>query len=305
MKSVKAFLIIAIILISTPQQAKAGWISDKIGGFFGGIVNKATEGIFKQGGELIEKAKKAFLESMDVLFDQKIKPMIFQIQSMVDRAMGQMGELIEKTIKSTEDFINNVINNAANKAIEFVDFSIEQIKTKIIDNAFEQVRELENKVMGDIMIILNKVDETILKISCSLQAVEVRVREFLYKNLPSIPNPWDPCRIKVDAQFPGHNIIWKFLSSFESNELYELKKCFILNPLTEKTPVQSILMAYRDVEFLAAGMRCYSISVGSMENQKYFIREMAKCSMVIDTFDSPNMVSSAGSPLKTILRQLE
>ena len=205
MKSVKAFLIIAIILISTPQQAKAGWISDKIGGFFGGIVNKATEGIFKQGGELIEKAKKAFLESMDVLFDQKIKPMIFQIQSMVDRAMGQMGELIEKTIKSTEDFINNVINNAANKAIEFVDFSIEQIKTKIIDNAFEQVRELENKVMGDIMIILNKVDETILKISCSLQAVEVRVREFLYKNLPSIPNPWDPCRIKVDAQFPG---IW-------------------------------------------------------------------------------------------------
>lgn len=285
MKSVKAFLIIALLLVAVPRPTQAGWISNMIGGFFGDIVGKASENIFKQGGELIEKAKKAFLESMDVLFDEKIKPMIYQIQSMVDRALGQMDELIQKTIESTKNAINNMIDNAAKRAIEFMDFTIEQIKTKIIDNAFEKAKELESKIMGDIMIILNKVDELILKISCSLQAVEIRVREFLYKNLPSIPNPWDPCRIAIDEQFPGHNIRWKLLSSFESNELYQLKKCYILNPLTETTPVQSILMAYRDVEFLAAGMRCYAVSVGSLENQKYYIREMAKCSQVIDTFD--------------------
>jgi len=301
MKAFKTIFLIAILLIATPRPAQAGWISNTIGKFFGGIVNKSVEGIFNQGGELIEKAKKAFLESMDVVFDQKIKPMIYQLQSMVDRAMGQMDDLIQKAIESTKNAINDVVNNAAKKAMDFIEFSVDQIKTKIIDNAFEQIRELENKVMGDIMIILNKVDEIILKISCSLQAVEVRVREFLYKNLPSIPNPFDSCRIKVDQQFPGHNIRWKFLSSFESNELYELKKCYIIDPLTETTPVQSILMAYRDVEFLAAGMRCYSISVGSMENQKYYIKEMAKCSQVIDTFDSFSLTG----PLQTMLRQIQ
>lgn len=302
MKVVKALLIVAVLLIATPQPAKAGFISDMIGGFFGDIVGKASEDIFKQGGELIEKAKRAFLDSMDVLFDEKIKPMIYQIQSMVDRAMGQMDDLIQKTIQTTKDAINDVVNNAAKKAMEFVDFTVDQIKTKIIDNAFDQLRNFENKLMGDIMIILNKVDEIILKISCSIQAVEVRVREFLYKNLPSIPNPFDSCRIKVDAQFPGHSIRWKLLSSFESNELYELKKCYIVNPLTETTPVQSILMAYRDVEFLAAGMRCYSISVGSLENQKYYIREMAKCSQIIDTYEG--FVSDA-SPLSAVMRNLK
>jgi len=242
---------------------------------------------------------------MNVLFDQKIKPLIYQIQSMVDRAMGQVDELIQKTIETTKNAINDVVNNAAKKAMELVDFTVEQIKTKIIDNAFEQMRELENKVMGDIMIILNKVDELILKISCSVQAVEGRIREFLYKNLPSIPNPWNSCRIKVDEQFPGHNIRYKFLSNFESNELYELKKCYIVDSLTETSPVQSILMAYRDVEFLAAGMRCYSISVGSMENQKYYIKEMAKCAQIIDTYDESFTGPMLSSVESTMLRLLE
>jgi len=135
------------------------------------------------------------------------------------------------------------------------------------------------------MILLNKVDEAILKISCSVQAIEIKIREDLYKFLPSIPNPFNSCRIAVDKQFPGHGLRYKLLSQFESNELYELKKCYILGDLTENTPIQSILMAYRDVEFLAAGMRCYSVSVGAIQNQKYFIKEMAQCSMVIDTFE--------------------
>ena len=51
------------------NKSNQGWISDKIGGFFGGIVNKATD-------KLIEHAKQAFKESMDYLFDQKLKPLI-------------------------------------------------------------------------------------------------------------------------------------------------------------------------------------------------------------------------------------
>jgi len=301
-------------MVSFPKQAKAGWLSDKIGNFFRRIIDKALVGVFKETGELIEKVKKAFIESMDVLFEQKIKPMIYQLQSMIDRAMGQVDDLVQRTIDHTMDAINNVVDNAAKRALDFVNFSIDQIKTKIIDNAFEQVRELENKVMGDIMVILNKVDETILKISCSLQAVEVRVREFLYKNTPSIPNPFDSCRIKIDLKFPEHNLRWKLLSSFESNELYELKKCYIIDHFNEKTPVQSILMGYRDLEFLAAGMRCYSISVGSMENQKHFIREMANCSKVIDIFEGYYGLSGEGTVVEgktsqkqkpAMLRQLE
>jgi len=250
---------------------------------------------------LIEKAKKAFIDSMNVLFDEKIKPLIYEIQAMVDRAMGQLDDLIQKTLDHVKDTINNIVNNAAQKAIEFIDRTIEEIKTKIIDEVFEKAKELENKVMGDIMMILNKVDEIILKISCSVQAIEVRVREDLYKLLPWIPNPFNSCRIQIDKKYPGHGLRYKFLSQFLSNELYELKKCYILNELTEKTPITSILMSYRDLEFLAAGMRCYSISVGAIENQKYFIREMAQCAQVIDTFSALRIESLLPSESKQLM----
>jgi hypothetical protein len=285
MKTFKAIFLICFIFLSAPKQTNASFISSMVSGFFSGVVDDATKNFFSKGEGMIDKAKTAFRESMDSLFDNKIRPIIYQIQSAVDRAMGQMDDLVNKTLDNLKKSINETVNNAAAKAISLVNYTTEQIKTRLIDEFFNQAKELENKIMGDLIMILNRVDETILKISCSLQAIEIKIREDLTKFLPTIPNPNDKCRISIDVKFPGHNLKNKALKDFESNELYELKKCYIVGSLTETTPIQSILMSYRDLEFLAAGMRCYSVSVGAIQNQKYYIREMAQCSMIIDTFE--------------------
>ena len=59
MKTIKTLFLICLF-IACLQPAKSGWLSDKIGGFFGRTVSKATDSIFKDGGAMIEKAKKAF-----------------------------------------------------------------------------------------------------------------------------------------------------------------------------------------------------------------------------------------------------
>jgi len=240
-------------------------------------------------GKPIEKVQRAFKESMDILFNKQILPIIFQIQSMSDRAMGQdMDALIQKTIESTNASILNMVDRSAKKAIEFADFTfIEEIKPKIKDSTAEQARELESKILNDITTILNKVDEAILNISCSLKAVEAKIREDLYKDLPTIINRWMTCGIKVNSMFHGNknNYMYKSLSLFETYELYELKKCFMLLNIKETVPVLTAIKAYKELEFLAAGMRCYSFSIGSIDEQKYYIKEMEASSRVINSLD--------------------
>ncbi len=47
-------------------------------------------------------------------------------------------------------------------------------------------------------------------------------------------------------------------------------------------------MAYRDLEFLAAEMRCLSIAFGASMNLKYYVMEMGNIANVIDTYDGNN-----------------
>jgi len=287
------FLFCLMLTIShTP--VKCGLFSF-IGGWFGDVVDGATKGMFDRAGDLIDQAKRAFQESMDKLFDQKLTPMINQIDAMIHRNLGQIDDIIQKSIDNFKNSTLEIINTAAAQAKDLIGHTIEDIKTKIIDNAFQKAADLEGKVMNDIIQILNRLDETIYKLSCSAQSIEIRVRDDLMKTLSIIPNPFDSCRISVDNLFPGHNLRWKPLSWYQPNELYELRKCYTLSALDEKTSVQSILMAYRDMEFLAAEMRCLSIAFAATMNLKYYIKEMGEIAHVIDVYES--QVSFSGASL--------
>jgi len=257
-----------------------------IGGWFGDIVDGATKGIFDHAGELIDQAKRAFQESMDKLFDQKLTPMINQIDAMIHRNLGQIDDIIQRSIDNFKNATLDIINTAAQQAKDLIGHTIEDIKTKIIDNIFQKANELEGKVMNDIIQILNRLDETIYKLSCSAQSIEIRVRDDLMKTLSIIPNPFDSCRIKMDELFPGHNLRWKPLSWYQPNELYDLRECYTLGPLTETTPIVSVLLAYRDMEFLAAEMRCLSIAFAATMNLKYYIKKMGEIAHIIDLYDT-------------------
>lgn len=288
MKTLKTLIIICLMLSFSDNHVNCSFKS-MIGSWFGGIVDDMTKGIFDRAGELIEQAKKAFQEAMDTLFDKKLVPLIDQIDAMIHRNLGQIDEIIQKTIENFKNAVLEMVNDAAKQAKELIGETIEDIKKKIIDNIFDRIGELEGKVLNDIIIILNKIDETIYKLSCSAQSIEIKIREDLTKALSIFPNPFDSCRIAVDKLFPGHYLRWKPLSWYFSNELYELKKCYIISPLTENTPINSILMAYRDLELLAAEMRCLSIAFAASMNLKYYIMEMGRIANVIDTYEGNSL----------------
>ena len=294
---IKSLLILCLLITISQNKVQCGFLSF-IGDWFGGIVDGATKGVFDHAGELIDKAKKAFQESMDTLFDKKLVPMINQIDAMIHRNLGQIDDIIQKSIDNFKNSTIEIINSAANKAKELIGEAIEDIKTKIIDNAFEKINELEGKVMNDIIIILNRIDETIYKLSCSVQSVELRIRDDLMRTLSIIVNPWSICRINVDKLFPGHDLRWKLLAYYQPNELYELRKCYILDSLTESTPLKSVLMAYRDLEFLAAEMRCLSIAFAATENLKYYIMEMGNVANIIDTYEGRMLRNAQNENLK-------
>ena len=66
----------------------------------------------------------------------------------------------------------------------------------------------------------------------------------------------------------------KQVGSFTPNQLYEFRKCRLIHYLKEDSPIQAVQMAYRDLELLAGDMRCLSVSVGAINNEKYYIKEM-------------------------------
>ena len=259
------------------NNSKQGWISDKIGNFFGGIVNKSTEG-------LIEHAKQAFKESMDYLFDQKLKPLINQIEATAERAMDHAVEDINKVVDNFEQKMVEMVEKAAKIAKDFVDHTVDEIKTRIIDNIFDKLNELEEKIFSDITTILNKVDEILQSISCYAHSVIDRIEEDIKKVLPSFYNPFEYCRVKLNIIFPG--IRWKLINSMTHEELYEYRKCLLTKDLNEKSLIRTIQAAYREIELLAGNMRCLSVALGSIQNEKFYIQEMGEVYYILSIYNT-------------------
>ena len=74
------------------------------------------------------------------------------------------------------------------------------------------------------------------------------------------------------------------MSEYEYNELYELRKCKEIIDLNENSPMATILLSYRNLETIAAEMRCLAFSMQSIDNVKYFMKEMADINEVIEVY---------------------
>jgi hypothetical protein len=247
------------------------------------LIKEVGDEVFQEGGELLQEAKKAFMETMESLFNDKILPMIYQIQAMISKNLNQIIQMIQDTI---DHFINSfklMLKEAAELAKGLFDKTYEEIKEKIVKTIETRVEYLGKELYSMIEDILNFIDEEIYMASCSLEAIASRI---LNKILQAVPwyNPWDSCRVSVDKMFPGHNIRWKLFSSFMPNELYEYRKCYIFKGITEQTPVTNILLAYREQQFLAGDMRCIAVAYRATENQEYYIDEMAECVKNIEVY---------------------
>jgi len=193
---------------------------------------------------------------------------------------------IDAIIDNFKNDINDIVNNAVAKGEEFVDHTIEEIKTAIIDNAFDQLNKLEDKLFQDLTNILNQIDNILKEVSCYAQAIVERITDEIKSALPSFINPFEQCRYDLDKLFPGQWMRWKFVSSFTPSQLYEYRKCRLVAYLTETSPILAVQMAYRDLELLAGDMRCLSVSLQAVENEKYYIKEMGNADFVLNTLSA-------------------
>lgn len=292
---IKVVLLLLLVLSSAPSS-KCGFISNLIGNFFGDIVDKASS-------KLVDHAKEAFRESMDYLFDNKILPLINQLEATADRVMDHAKDDINAVVDNFKNKMQELVDFAVNKAEEFVDHTLEEIKQKIIDATFDRLEEFEDKLFQDMTTILNKIDSILKEVSCYAQAIVYRITDSIKKTLPSIPNPWEECRKLLDELFPSEMMRWKFIGSFTPNQLYEYRKCRLVHYLKEDTPIQAVTMAYRDLELLAGDMRCLSVSLGAIANEKYYIKEMGEADYVLNTlgmYDSTTKDSELSQTLTPI-----
>jgi hypothetical protein len=271
----KILCILALLFTVTPGT-KCGWLGNLIGDFFGGVVDKATDG-------MIEHAKQAFRESMDYVFDNKINPLINQLEATADRVMDRAKDDINAVIDNFKNQILDLVEKAANVAKDLVDHTVEEIKTKIIDNTFDQLNRFEDKLFQDMTSILNKIDAILKEVSCYAQAIVYRVTDDIKKVLPSWVDPFENCRAELDKLFPGEWMRFKLVSMFTPSQLYEYRKCRLISNLKADTPIEAVKMAYRDLELLAGDMRCLSVSLGAIANEKYYIREMGNADYILCT----------------------
>lgn len=278
-KQLKLLFLFCIIISLNIKPTQSSWISNII---FGNIEKKIND----MASKLIGEAKQAFRESCDYLFDNKIIPLINQLEATADRVMDHAKDDINAIVDNFTKQIEDIITKAFEKAQEFMDKTLEEIKQKIIDATFDRLNEFENNLFTDITKILNRVDELIKEVSCFAQSVVSRITDEIKKALPTWVNPFEKCRVDLDKLFPGQNMRIKFLSGFTPNQLYEYRKCRLISFIKEDTPIQAVKMAFRDLELLAGDMRCLSVSLGAIQNEKYYVREMGYADHVLETFEN-------------------
>jgi hypothetical protein len=142
MRKIFSSSVILICLFAVPTNARA------LGCFQGGCdvvwqLNKRfDDGLRSKSESLVGPAKQAFIDAMNVLFDDKLKPLIAQIDAV---ATGRLSQL-DQTVKDAEAGIDAIIAHAGVVAANLVGQTTDQIKTKIIDEAFLQADELVSNI---------------------------------------------------------------------------------------------------------------------------------------------------------------
>jgi len=251
---------------------------ERIKEMMNGLVDKLLAGM----GDLMEKAKNAINNVLDKLFDEKLMALLNKIQELIDKNLKQIDSYIQGLIDNVMDKVSQLVDQMTRRVKEIITETADQIQKKIIGEFFGKASELVSQVTDDIHKILNRIDDGIYHIYCSERTAANQILNFVSSNLPWY-NPWsDRCRDQMETRFPGHNLKWKFFYSYTQNEIYEYKKCLNmidLDPMT--TPVNSVVLALRDIELLAGDMRCVSVALRADVSINYYAQEMAECVSLI------------------------
>jgi hypothetical protein len=200
------------------------------------------DGLRSKSESLVGPAKQAFIEAMNVLFDQKLTPLIKQIDAV---ATGRIAQF-DKSIKDAEAGIDAIISHAAMIATDLVGRTTNEIKTKIIDEAFSQADSLVDKIKGNIGAIIDNVD-------CKIDGQREKLVEW-WRSLVSFPNPLNHC-------YRENGAIIFAPASDDFIKKYRIQECEYKDDLNSSRTVHEITDNYARLLLLARRFACITTQV--------------------------------------------
>jgi hypothetical protein len=201
------------------------------------INRNIDDGIRSKSESLVGPAKQAFLEAMQILFDEKLTPFLDRVDEVAETRLNQVQHIIDQTTEQ----VNSLINEAAMVARSVASDSINEIKKKIIDNTFDRADEIIKYIIGHLRIIINDVD---CKIAGQREAVITWVQ-----NLIKLPKPFNACYRKFGF----------VVTSPASNDyinIYRITKCEYEVDLEKSRLVSDVKFNYARLSLLARRFAC-------------------------------------------------
>lgn len=250
---------ISVLFVFALAQLSAGNVSafdfrKEVGNCFSGgcdvaweLNKRVDDGIRSKAESLAGPIKDAFIEATNVLFDEKINPLIDKVDRISKARLAEADALV----KETEQGILNVIETAAAEAQKTTHTAVQDIRKDIIDNTFAQV----NQTIDSINL---KATNLIQNIDCRINGSVAEFQEWVQHTLVFIPKPFNECYTKRGFRFTTP-------SGTDYFNHYLINQCIYEKELDQSATVAEIKNQYSRLSILARRFACIVRDAGPAE----------------------------------------
>lgn len=208
-----------------------------------GLNRRVDDGVRSKAEALVGPARQAFEEAMNKLFDEKITPMITQIDQAANARLDQVNQIVMEA----ESGIIEIVDRAGETATNTISTSVDKIRREIIDASFRQADSLSDKIFMRLAEMVDDVD-------CKIAGQRDAVFEWARSQGEWFPNPFDPCRRK-------YGFVFSVPKSDDYVSIYRIRQCNIEMNLDSSANVSQILDNYWRLSILARRFRCITQEV--------------------------------------------
>ena len=160
-----ALALLSALFLTTCVEG-CGWFS---------IRCKVEKFINKEATELLGKAKEAFEQAMDYLFDKDILPLIDKVQAAITVDINKINEDVNQTINHFESAIEKIIHDAAQTANELATNVTRDIEL-IISKAATAIIDVEQTFYRDASNLLSQINQIVKKGQCMEASAAIQIK---------------------------------------------------------------------------------------------------------------------------------
>ena len=179
--------VILIAALAFSSQARAFDLGKEIGHCFHGGCDaiwsanqRIDDGIRSKSDSLVGPAKTAFDNSMRVLVDNRLNPLLDKLNGDLSARIDQASNRADQVLNDTQSGILTIIDHAGDIAAK-TDGTVKAI----IKQTFDDTDALERKVNFDVLNLIDDVD-------CKIDGSFEKLKAWL-ASLVTVPHPFEAC----------------------------------------------------------------------------------------------------------------